>query len=121
MSIAVSQPELISDDPRCEDSQGIMADIKEFMAASRECGGLLTVGQAAKILDVSPGHISTWAGRGRLKAKVVLGVRMVSAGEVLALRRERATEGVRTGGRGLKAVSLADLVAGAWEDIEPLK
>jgi len=82
---------------------------------------LITVSQAAKILDVTSGQVSTWAGRGRIKAKVVLGVRMVSAGEVLALRRERASEGVRTGGRGMKAASLADMVSAAWEDIEPLK
>lgn len=119
MAVAL-QAEFAIDDPRHE-SQGIMADIREFMDASRECGGLLTVGQAAKILDVSPGHISTWAGRGRIKAKVVLGVRMVSAGEVLALKKERDSEGIRTGGRGRKAASLADLVSFAWQDIEPLK
>jgi len=121
MAIAALQPELISDDPRCEDSQGIMADIREFVASSRECGGLLTVGQAAKILDVSSGQVSSWALRGRIKSKMVLGVRMVSAGEVLALRRERSTEALKTGGRGHKAASLADLVFSAWQDIEPLK
>jgi hypothetical protein len=119
MAVAL-QSEFAIDDPR-QESQGIMADIREFMDASRECGGLLTVGQAAKILDVSPGHISTWAGRGRIKAKVVLGVRMVSAGEVLALKKERDSEGVSLGGRGRKAASLADMVSAAWQDIEPLK
>lgn len=119
MAVAL-QAELISDDPRCE-SQGIMADIREFMDASRECGGLLTVGQAAKILDVPSNQVSAWAGRGRIKAKVVLGVRMVSAGEVLALRKERDSDGVSLGGRGRKSASLAGLVSAAWQDIEPLK
>lgn len=118
--VTIAQAELITDDPRIE-GNGIMADILEFIQASRECGGLLTVSQAAKILDVPSNQVSAWAGRGRIKAKVVLGVRMVSAGEVLALRRERSTEGVRLGGRGLKAASLADIVSTAWEDIEPLK
>lgn len=121
MSVAVLQPELISDDPRCEDSQGIMADVREFVAASREFGGLLTSGQAAKILDVSSGQVSSWALRGRLRSKMVLGVRMVSAGEVLALRRERSSGVLQTGGRGHKAASLSDLVSAAWDDIEPLK
>lgn len=119
--VAIAQAELITDDPRLEGSQGILADVREFMDASRECGGLLTVGQAAKILGVSSGHLSAWAGRGRIKAKVVLGVRMVSAGEVLALRRERLSQGISVGGRGHKAASLADMVSAAWQDIEPLK
>lgn len=120
MAVAL-QPEFTLDDPRDEASQGIMADIREFVAASRECGGLLTVGQGAKILDVSSGQVSSWALRGRIKSKMVLGVRMVSAGEVLALRRERDAEGLKVGGRGHKAASLADMVSAAWQDIEPLK
>lgn len=121
MSAATYQPELIDDDPRTESSSGIMADLREFIQASRECGGLLTPKQAAKILDVGSNQISVWASRGRLKSKVVLGVKMVSAGEVLALHRERLEEGIRTGGRGMKAPSLSDMVVGAWRDIEPLK
>lgn len=115
----VLQAELISDDPRCDAPQGIVADLKEFVAASRECGGLLTVGQAGKILDVPSSQVSVWASRGRIKAKVVLGVRMVSAKEVLALYRERITEGVKVGRRPAYASTLSDMVAAAWEDIDP--
>lgn len=98
-----------------------MADLREFVTASKECNGLLTPKQAAKLLDVPSGQISVWCARQRLKSVVVLGVKMVSAGEVLALYRERSSEGVRTGGRGMKAPSLVDMVSAAWEDIEPLK
>jgi len=119
MAIAL-QAELISDDPRHEASQGIMADVREFVQASKEFHGLLTPGQACKILEVSPGQMSVWLRRERIRSKVVLGVRMVSAGEVMALHRERNQEGIRTGGRGLKAPSLAELSAAAWEDIDPV-
>lgn len=120
MAVA-AQIDLITDDPRCEATQGIMADIREFVQASRECGGLLTMGQAAKILDVGANQVSVWVARGRIKSKVVLGVKMVSAGEVLAFYRERAANGTKPGPRGLSAPLLADLVSTAWEDIEPLK
>lgn len=119
MAVAL-QAELISDDPRQESSQGVMADVREFIQATKEFHGLLTPGQACKILEVSPGQMSVWLRRERLRSKVVLGVRMVSAGEVMALHRERNSEGLRTGGRGLKAPSLSDLAASAWEDIDPL-
>jgi hypothetical protein len=121
MSASLLQADLITDDPRCESPQGIMEDIREFVRASKECNGLLTVGQASKILDVGSNQISVWAARGRIKSRVVLGVRMVSAGEVVALRRERAEGVVPVGGRGNKAASLADMVAEAWKDIDPLK
>jgi hypothetical protein len=118
MTLAL-QAELISDDPRCDAPRGVIADIKEFLAASKECGGLLTVGQAGKILGVSSSQVSVWASRGRIKAKVVLGVRMVSAQEVLALYRERLSEGVKVGRRPAYAATLSDMVAAAWEDIDP--
>lgn len=120
MAVA-AQIDLISDDPRCDaSSQGIMADIREFVSASRECGGLLTVGQASKVLGVPSNQVSVWAARGRIKARVVLGVRMVSAGETLALLRERNAEGIKVGRRPASAASLSDMVSSAWEDIDPL-
>lgn len=119
MAVAITQPELISDDPRCE-GHGVLADFRDFIQASKECKGLLTIGQAARILDVTSGQMSVWVNRGRIKSKVVVGVKMVSAGEVAALLRERNQDGVRTGGRGMKAPSLADMVSTAWEDIDPL-
>lgn len=121
LMVAIAQAELITDDPRIEGSQGIMADIREFVQASRECHGLLTMGQAAKILDVGANQVSVWVARGRIKSKFVLGVKMVSASEVLALYRERAAEGVKKGPRGLSAPLLADLAASAWQDIDPLR
>ena len=120
VSIAV-QADLITNDPRCEAPKGIMAEIREFMEASRECGGLMTVGQAAKVLNVTSSQVSVWAARGRIKAKVVVGVRMVSAGETLALLKERNAEGVKLGRRPIgKPASLADMVSSAWGDIDPI-
>lgn len=119
MAVA-AQAELISDDPRCEPAQGIMADVREFIQASKDFHGLLTPGQACKILDVSPGQMSVWLRRERLRSKVVLGVRMVSAGEVMALHKERSSEVRSVGGRGHKAASLSELAAAAWDDIDPL-
>lgn len=119
MAIAY-QAELISDDPRCEAAPGLVSEIRDFIVASKECGGLLTVGQASKILGVPSNQVSVWAARGRIKAKVVLGVRMVSAKEVLALHRERAADGVKVGRRPVGAASLADMAVAAWHDIDPL-
>ena len=116
-----AQMDLITDDPRDDAPQGVMADLREFVQASRECQGLLTPGQAAKILDVTSGQVSVWVARGRIKSKVVLGVKMLSAGEVLALYRERQQEIRASGGRGIKAPSLSALASSAWEDIDPLK
>lgn len=119
MAIA-AQIDLITDDPRCESSQGIMADVREFFAASRECKGLLTLGQAAKILDVGANQVSVWVARGRIKSKVVLGVKMVSGGEVLALYRERLLSGPAKGGRGHKVPNLSEMAEAAWKDIDPM-
>jgi hypothetical protein len=119
--VAIAQAELISDDPRDPSKGGMWADIRHFIDVSRECGGLITVGQASKILGVNSGQVSVWASRGRIKSTDVLGTKMVSAGEVLALHRERQ-EGVQSvGGRGHKSASLADMAVSAWKDIDPLK
>lgn len=122
MSAAVAlQPELISDDPRREtESTGVLADLRAFLTATRELGGLLTAGQAAKILGVHSSSIGVWVRRGRLTARDVLGVQMVSAPEVLALHRQRLAEGVAPGGRGHKAPSLRAMAEEAWRDIDPL-
>jgi len=121
VSAAVIQPELISDDPRRDaESTGVLADLRAFVQASRELGGLLTSGQAAKILGVQSAAVGVWVRRGRLSARDVLGVQMVSAPEVLALHRQRFAEGVAPGGRGNKAPSLSVLAAEAWRDIDPL-
>lgn len=117
MSVAITQYDLITDDPRVE-FVGVRAGIHEFIQSSKDLGGLLTPTQAAKILDVTSGQISVWAARGRIRSKVVLDVKMVSASDVLALHKERTEEGIRTGGRGMKAPSLADMAKAAWNDIE---
>lgn len=115
------QPEFLLDDARDESkSSGIVADLKEFVRAQRELGGLLTAGQAAKILGCNSGSINVWVRRGRLTARTILGVQMVSAPEVLAMHRQRAAEGLSTGGRGVKAPSLSVLAAEAWRDIDPM-
>lgn len=120
MAVAASQIELINDDPRCEPVAGVLSEVREFVKISKEWKGLLTVGQAARILQVSTGQMSVWCARQRIKSKVIAGVKMVSAGEVVALQRERASEAPAKGGRGIKAASLADMVEAAWEDIDPL-
>jgi hypothetical protein len=121
VSAVAIQTELISDDPRREsESSGVVADLRDFIRASRELGGLLTTGQAANILGVPPGSVRTWVMRGRLTSRQILGVQMVGAPEVLALRRQRASEGVATGGRGIKAPSLRAMAEEAWRDIDPL-
>lgn len=119
MSLALShQAELITDDPRCEASvSDIFSEWKEYRRVGKECGGLLTTGQAAKILGVSTGQMSVWCSRDRLPSFEFLGVRMVPAPQVLALYKERTEEGVRTGGRGHKAPSLAELAKACWDDV----
>lgn len=121
MIAATVQPELITDDPRCyTEFRGVVVELKEFLKVSREMGGLLTTGQAAAILNVSPGSVRSWVFRGRLTSARVLGVVMVSAPEVLAFHRQRLLEGVSVGGRGHKAASIRDMVSEAWKDIDPL-
>jgi hypothetical protein len=119
MSVA-AQAELISDDPRVEPSQGVMSDVREFIQATRDLHGLLTPGQACKILNLSTGQMSVWTRRGRISSKVILGVRMVSAGEVMALLRERNAEEIKAGRRPLGSPSLSDLASSAWEEIDPM-
>lgn len=117
----VVQAELISDDPRVDSrSSGIMDGLREFVLASRELRGLLTTGQAAQILGVSPGQVRAWVCRKRLTSARIFGVVMVSAAEVLALHRERAADGPAVGGRGHKVPSLVALAESAWSDIDPL-
>lgn len=119
MSVAaVHQPELISDDPRCEASTAeILGEWKRFRELSKEHGGLLTTGQAGKLLGVPPGQISTWILRGRFTSFKVLGARMVPAPEVIALLKERQKEDPHLGGRGQKAPSLAELARTMWDDL----
>ena len=116
MSVA-AQAELITDDPRCDGSfADDLREWKRFLQLSREHGGLLTSGQAAKLLDVSTGQVGVWCSRGRLTSFLILGARMVAAPEVLLLRQERDLEIRQSGGRGIKAPSLAALALAAYED-----
>lgn len=119
MSLSVVQEELISDDPRVDSrSACIIDDLREFVRASRELRGLITTGQAAQILGVSPSAVRTWAHRKRLSSARIFGVVMVSAAEVLAFHRERLASGPAPAGK--KAPSLAALAESAWQDIDPL-
>jgi len=117
MDITAEQADLITDDPRCEASVGV-SDLREYWNATRDLHGLITQSQAARILGVQSGQIGNWTSRGRLSSRVVAGVRMVSAGEVAALLKERQTEIRRAGGRGVKAPSLAGLVEDAMKDMD---
>jgi hypothetical protein len=117
-SVTAQQFDLISDDPRRESHPGMFAEFAEFYRASRELRGLLTQAQAAKILGVQRGQIGSWITRGRLSSRFVADVRMVSAGEVLALYKERQEEIRKSGGRGVKAPSLSELAQAAWEDMD---
>jgi hypothetical protein len=118
MSVA-AQAELITDDPRCGESvSDVLREWKRYRQLCKEHGGLLTTGQAAKILDVASGQVSSWCHRGRLPSFDVLGARMIPAPEVLMLYKERTEEGVRTaGGRGVKAPSLSELARACWDDL----
>lgn len=115
-TITAEQAELISDDPRSEASTSTDS-LREFFIAQREMRGLLTQAQAALILGVHRGQIGSWVVRGRLSSRVVAGVRMVGGGEVAALLRERQVEIRSSGGRGIKAPSLTELVDAAMDDI----
>ena len=119
MSVAaIHQAELISDDPRCDaTSAEIIGEWKRFRQLSKEHGGLLTTGQAGKLLGVPPGQISTWILRGRFTSFKVLGARMVPAPEVVALLKQRKSEDLSQGGRGHKSPSLAELARTMWDDL----
>lgn len=115
---STEQFDLISDDPRCESSMGIMEELREFFTASKELGGLLSQSQAARILNVGTGSISSLVLRGRLSTRMIAGVRMVSAAEVLAFHREKQSEARNAGGRGIKSPSLSELVESAKADCD---
>jgi hypothetical protein len=110
------QFDLISDDPRRE--SGIFDELLDFVRASKEHRGLITMTQAARLLGVTAGQVSVWVSRGRLSIVTMMGVKMVSAGETLALMNERRAGEVRKGGRGNKAPDLADFASAAWDDLE---
>lgn len=116
MSVGSAQFELFTDDPRIERKGGIIAEFRQFYRASQEMRGLLTTGQASKVLGVNSGMVSQWVAKGRLSSVVIADVKMVSAAEVLALYRERAEEGCYVGGRGHKAPSLRDMAESAYRD-----
>lgn len=113
-AVTAEQFELVTDDPRRD---SISDELRQWWKASREMRGLLTQSQAALILGVQTGQIGSWVSRGRLSSRVVAGVRMVGGAEVAALLQERNREIRCSGGRGVKAPSLASLADAAWEDM----
>lgn len=113
--VIAEQFDLISDDPREQPSA--FSELRDFWKASKELGGLLTQAQAAKILDVTRGALGSWIQRGKLQTRCVAGVNMVSGAEVAALLRQRKTEALSVGGRGLKSPTMAELVEAAREDL----
>jgi len=118
MSATSEQFDLITDDPRCEDPiANPFKEFKKFRDLQKEHGNLLTVSQAARILDVSSSQVSVWVSRQRFTSFICMGARMIPAAEVVALYRERTYEGIRKGSR-TKAPSLAELAKLMWSDLE---
>lgn len=113
------QFDLITDDPRVDDSgPNAIKEFKRFRALQKEHGNLLTVSQAARILEVSSGQVSVWVSRQRFTSFVCLGATMIPAAEVVALYKERTEQGIRVGGRNAKAPSLAELAKLMWQDLD---
>lgn len=116
---AAQQFDLITDDARREaDGPGAISEFKRFRALQKEHGNLLTVSQAARILDVSSSQVSAWVGRQRFTSFTCIGAKMIPAAEVIALYRERTNEGIRSGGRNSKAPSLAEMAKLMWTDLD---
>ena len=114
---AQGHPELISDDPRCESPvAGVYLEWKRFRELSKEYGGLLTTGQAAKLLDVTTSYLSTMISRGRFTRFTVLGSSMIPAPEIILFAKQRAEGSFRAGGRANQSVSLGDLVNQGFAD-----
>lgn len=120
MAATAEQFDLITDDPRCEDTLGNpFKEFKRFRELQKEHGNLLTISQAARILDVTSSQVSVWVSRQRFTSYTCLGAKMIPAIEVIALYKERAEEGIRTGaGRGVKAPSLAEMAKLMWNDLD---
>ncbi len=120
MQASAEQFDLITDDPRAEEKgPKAIQEWKRFRALQKEYGSLLTGGQAARILGVSPGQVGSWVGRQRFTSFSVMGSRMIPASEVIALYKERTEQGIRTGaGQGAKAPSLAEMAKLMWDDLD---
>lgn len=114
---ASNQSDLITGDPRREVRKTALAEIRDYIRASREQGGLITQGQAARLLEVSGGQVGVWLRRGRLTSFDVAGLKMVSAAEIMVLMKDRQAGRIPGPGRGLKAPSLSDFVSDALNGV----
>jgi len=114
MSAKPEQPELIDDDPR-QQIADVLEEWRESRRVAKEQGGLLTSRQAARILGVTPNQVTVWMAKGRLTVWCFLGNNLVSAGEVLALYKERRDKGVRLYYCGNPAPPLSGLAPAALE------
>lgn len=115
VSSVALHPELISDDPRCESALAEdLADFRRFLELTREHGELITGSQASLLLGVPTSQIGSWRARGRFSAWQLMGLWMMPAAEILALRAERARGVFPSPGR--KAPSLAALVRAGASD-----
>lgn len=95
--------------------------IAEFSVLSIVHDGLMTSGQAARVIGVPLGTIGTWIARGRFTVMHVLGATMLPQQEVAAMRfwyREASATAAR--GRGQKAPTAAELVKAGWGDMKEL-
>ena len=115
--LTAEQFELITSDPRAEKVFSVMDEWRKFRELSKQEGGLITAGAAGKFLGVPTGQVNSWMSRGRLSVFELQDVKFLSGREVMALYKEREVEGPRTGGRGKKAPSLAEVVRAAAEDM----
>lgn len=107
------QFELIEDDPRsAAEDIGPLQLIRDFRAAQRKHGDLISRPLAGAILGISTAHLSSLCGRGRLTAIDIGPTHFLAVSEVMALYRERQGE-LPKGGRGHKLPSLAQVVRDA--------
>lgn len=106
------QFELISDDPRVDESDvGPLELIRQWRKAHADHpGGLVTRPFAAELLGISTSQIGVWTLSGRLTDVVIGPARMLPVDEVMAMWRERREQGLSVGGRGKKLPSMAEVV-----------
>lgn len=93
-------------------------EVREFVAAYRDCGGLMTVSQAARLLGVHAGCVSGHTRSGRLSSRVVLGLKMIPASEVFAFYREKVAGNVSPGRypKGVVVPTAAEGADAAWNE-----
>jgi hypothetical protein len=107
----IDQLELVTDDPRKESVEiGPIQLIRQFRAAQKKYGELISRPLAAVILGVSTTQICVWCQKGRLSPINIGPVHFVALSEVTALYEERTSGDLPVGGRGKKLPTMAEVV-----------